>query len=185
MRIEENSILSDYVYTFSGNRLHFLKPKEDEITIEDIANNLSKNCRYCGNIKEFYSVAEHSVLLAAKVLELTGDTKQALSALLHDATEAYLCDIPRPIKPHLIGYTEMESKLNDVILSKFGVDKPNDLIKYLDCNIVADEASVLFNTIPDWVNDFDYIGIELQLWDHDTAKASFIDMYNLLKGEGV
>ena len=93
-----------FITTFSGKELTFLSPEEDQIELDDICNNLSKICRFNGNIKHFYSVAEHCALLAQKVLEETGDTEQALTALMHDASEAYLCDIPRPIKPHLDNY---------------------------------------------------------------------------------
>lgn len=162
-----------FIHTFSGNELYFLDPQPEQIVIADIVNNLSNNCRYCGNINSFYSVAEHSVLIAKEVLRLTGNKEAAFSALMHDATEAYLCDIPRPIKPYLKGYIEMETKLQEVIYKKYNISPVCKLTKWFDCNIVADEASVLFDNKPDWVNQYEMTGVVIEALSPMKAKESF------------
>tara|TARA_R110002153_G_scaffold58217_2_gene159660 strand:+ start:2249 stop:2779 length:531 start_codon:yes stop_codon:yes gene_type:complete len=174
----------DFTHTFSGKHLTFLDPKEDQIVLEDIANSLSKNCRYCGAVNKFYSVAEHSVLIAEKVLALGGDKQEALGALMHDASEAYLSDIPRPIKPHLVGYQEMEDRLSKVIFSKFKLEPITERVLHLDYNIVADEAKVLFNNVPEWVSHYEEIGVEVLGLGYEESSALFLETYyKLTEGE--
>jgi 5'-deoxynucleotidase YfbR-like HD superfamily hydrolase len=99
--------------------MNIFQPTQHMICIEDIAHSLSHQCRFNGHLPTFYSVAHHSILTAERV-----DPEHKLAALLHDASEAYLCDIPRPIKPHLTNYKEIEDKLMQVIAEKFGFGYP-------------------------------------------------------------
>lgn len=107
------------IRTFTGRYVDPFDPKPDDIVIEDIAHALSNLCRFGGHTKRFYSVAEHSVLCAMLV---PGEHK--LAALLHDASEAYLVDIPTPIKNRLPGYVKAEDRLMKVIADKFGFQYP-------------------------------------------------------------
>jgi len=109
------------IRTFSGRMMDVFNPEPDMICIEDIAHALSNLCRFGGHTSEFYSVAQHSVMCASLVPE-----KYRLDALLHDATEAYMLDIPSPIKRQLPGYSEAEDKLMQIIADKFGVQFPFD-----------------------------------------------------------
>src|SRR5690606_29748913 len=95
----------DWMQTFTGRRFWPLDPRPDEICIEDIAHALSMQCRYAGHCLSFYSVAEHSVLLSQHVAE-----PFRRWALLHDASEAYLVDVPRPIKGDLSNYRAVEAR---------------------------------------------------------------------------
>ena len=88
---------SPWISTFTGKKYHYFDPQPEMICLEDIAHALSNMCRFTGHVREFYSVAEHSVH-AARVIE---DPKLRKFALMHDAAEAYMVDIPRPFKPHL------------------------------------------------------------------------------------
>lgn len=97
----------------SGKPFWPLDPREEDVDIEDVAHALSNMCRWNGHCQFFYSVAEHSI----RVSELVG----TLQALLHDAPEAYLADVPRPVKPYLVGYYDFENELWRVIAKKFGV----------------------------------------------------------------
>jgi uncharacterized protein len=90
--------------TYTGLAFWPLDPRPDEIRLVDIAHALSKLCRYGGQCLSFYSVAEHSLLVASKAPD-----HLKLVALMHDASEAYLLDIPRPIKRHLAGYAESKT----------------------------------------------------------------------------
>lgn len=171
--------MSYYIETYSGNQLYFLSPTEDMVELEDISNGLSKLCRYSGGITKFYSVAEHCVILARKVMEITGDHEQAITALLHDGSEAFCADLPRPIKHCCPDYMDVEGKINEVIFKKFNIKPINELIHYLDTNIVRDE-SVLFKNPPKWVEDFKCIGIEVECWDHNRAKVEWEIMYSTL-----
>jgi len=169
-----------FLGTFSGKELHFMNPHPDEICLEDISNALSKNCRYAGQIKDFYSVAEHSILMARYFMS-KGEDEKAYCALMHDGTEAYLVDIPRPIKPHLKGYLEMEAVLQEAIFKRFNVPAMCKDVKHLDCHIVHDEAKVLFKTAPDWIKHYESFDIELDLLTHEEAKIEFERLFHVLR----
>lgn len=105
-----------YIQTRSGKKFTFLSPNPDDIDIHDIAFSLSNQCRFNGHTK-FVSVAEHSISVASRL-----HSHNQLAGLLHDASEAYLSDIPSPVKAHLPDYAQLERKVQDAINKKFGVD---------------------------------------------------------------
>lgn len=95
-----------WIPTFSGRRFWPLDPDPDDLNIRDIAHALSNCCRFAGHCKTFYSVADHSVMVSEIV-----SPGMALIGLLHDATEAYLGDMVRPVKRSLGDYQQAEDKL--------------------------------------------------------------------------
>lgn len=115
----ENLYTPDCIRTFSGQYVNVFDPDPDTILIEDIAHALSQQCRFGGHLPEFYSVAQHSVLCVVAV-----PPEHALAALLHDAGEAYMLDIPSPIKNRLPDYKKYEDNLMQVIAKKFGFQYP-------------------------------------------------------------
>lgn len=108
-----------YISTFSGKMFHPFDPRPDQIDIRDIAHGLSLLCRFSGQCPDFYSVAEHSIYVANRLPE---DLK--LAGLLHDASEAYLADLPRPVKVGLPEYKTIEMNVEAVIAEKFGLPFP-------------------------------------------------------------
>jgi 5'-deoxynucleotidase YfbR-like HD superfamily hydrolase len=145
--------------TYKGVLFYPLDPFKNEILIEDIAHSLSMQCRFNGHCSVFYSVAQHSVLVS----EICDD-KFKLSALLHDAAEAYLSDLPTPIKNRFTDYISYEDKLVAVINEKFGTNKEipyevkiadkiafltesRDLLSYIK---VSSELSPLDDKIKPW-----------------------------------
>ena len=125
---------SGCIETFSGMMIDPLAPEAGLISIDDIAHSLSMQCRFNGHSTRFYSVAEHSVH-AAKLAEKFFPDKPIIAkfALLHDASEAYLCDVPRPIKSSFPNYLEWESALSEIIYKKYTGKLPTE----------ADEAMIL------------------------------------------
>jgi len=108
----------------SGALVNIASPQEETIHLEDIAHALSFECRFGNHIPVFYTVAQHSVLVAHLVWRDTGDPDKALAALFHDASEAYLRDIIKPLKVVLgRAYTDLEERFTDVIFSKFNLNK--------------------------------------------------------------
>lgn len=106
----------DWIQTFSGREYWPLDPRPDEVHIEDVAHHLSMICRYTGAVRKFYSVAEHSVLVSFLV-----PREHALTALLHDATEAYVTDIARPVKPFLPDYERIEALNWKAVAERFNL----------------------------------------------------------------
>src|SRR5687768_8805887 len=122
------SVVTGHILTYSGVLVNPLDPNPDTILIDDIIHSLCNQCRYNGHTSKFYSVGEHSVYVSWSV-----KPENALAGLLHDASEAYLCDIPRPLKPFFTNYKEMEAKLEEVIFTKFGLPYPMALdVKQVD-----------------------------------------------------
>lgn len=110
----------DAIFTHSGIFIRPLDPNPDAIRIEDIAHALSNQCRWTGHTSRFYSVAEHCVGVSR--LAAMQAHEWGLSALLHDASEAYLADLARPIKkaPGLGEiYLEVEARLEDAVAARF------------------------------------------------------------------
>lgn len=105
--------------TVSGKKIDLLQPTPDMIDINDIAHALSRICRFGGHAKEFYSVAQHSLLVAAMAPD-----ELKLEALLHDAAEAYVGDVIKPLKV-LLGdvYDQIERGFMNAITAKFGLNK--------------------------------------------------------------
>ena len=125
----------DCILTYSGHYLNVFDPNPDHICIEDIAHALSQIPRFGGHLIRPLSVAEHSINVAYKV-----PTELGLDALLHDASEAYLMDIPKPIKKRLPDYIKLEEELTKVINAKFGIVYPKPpLVKAADIACLENE----------------------------------------------
>lgn len=105
-----------YISTYLGNRFYPLTPRIDDVAIEDIAHGLAYQCRFNGQTRTFYSVAQHSIIVAALVPE-----EQRLAALLHDAAEAYLGDMVKPLKLLLPEFSAIEEQVSAIIAEKFGL----------------------------------------------------------------
>lgn len=167
-----------WIQTYTGKQFFPFDPKPDQIDITDIAHALSNTCRYTGHCRYYYSVAQHSVHVAE---QLEG-SKLALAGLLHDASEAYLADVARPIKGHIEGYADLEKTLDEAIAEKFGVEYPwPDAVKDVDTRILFDERAVLLGPSPaDWGIDAEPLGIHIVPWANEGAKAAFLGLFNYL-----
>jgi hypothetical protein len=116
--------MEDWIELASGRQLLFTRPPEemqDCLSLEDIAHGLSQMCRYAGQCQRFYSVAEHSALLAQEAFFDTTDALFALACLMHDASEAFLPDIPRPMKVYLPDYLRLEASLMAAVSLKWAL----------------------------------------------------------------
>lgn len=132
-----------WIETVSGKKFYFLNPKQDDVDIKDIAYALANQCRFNGHVP-FFSVAEHSVAVAARL-----PSRLQLAGLLHDAAEAYLSDIPSPIKQYLPDYQAMEELVQGVINAKFKIGlSPEDakMVKDADKDATATEAYYLLES---------------------------------------
>lgn len=109
---------STTITTISNQRIDLLAPAPDAIDIVDIAHGLALQCRFAGHVQDFYSVAQHSVLVSSLV-----PPEDALWGLLHDASESYISDILAPLKKtfELTGYRMVEARLMNAVLVHFGM----------------------------------------------------------------
>lgn len=158
------------IRTFTGKYVDVLNPDPDTIDIVDIAHALSHMCRFAGHTPVFYSVAQHSTeCVELYDGELTNTEK--LTILLHDASEAYLLDMPRPIKRHLKDYKALEEKMMKVIATKFNLEYPfPSYVKAID-NLML---------------EYEHNNLILGKGPFDTlipsdAKSHFLTLYNRLE----
>lgn len=147
---------------------------EDDILIEDIAHALSNICRYNGHCNHFYSVAEHSMYVA-----LFAPRELRLSALLHDASETYVGDIPRPIKKKLPIFNTIEKAIQETIDRKFGVDVNHPLVKEVDNSMLATEYNQIMNisSAEEGIIYKPYSNIEIRCLTPERAKSKFLAYY--------
>ena len=101
--------------TFTGRIFDPLKMMKQDVCVEDIAHALSLVCRGGGHIRYFFSVAQHSMNCASEAAARGWSGRIVLACLLHDASEAYIADIIRPVKPYLTNYLDIEAQIMDVI----------------------------------------------------------------------
>ena len=149
------NIYTDSIRTYTGKYVDVFAPTADMICIEDIAHALSNTPRFGGHLKYFYSVAQHS-LSCAKCMD---DYK--LEALLHDASEAYLTDMPSPIKKRMSQYKEVEDGLMKVIAEKFGFQYPlPDEVHKADAKMLKIEWNLLVIMNADFTENVEKIFLE-------------------------
>jgi 5'-deoxynucleotidase YfbR-like HD superfamily hydrolase len=168
-----------WIQTFSGRKFFPLNPQIDSIIIQDIAHALSMLCRFTGHCKFFYSVAQHCVLVSYLC-----DTADQLYGLLHDASEAYLVDIPTPLKrtPQFEFYKKAEHHLQSMIFRKFGLtDVEPPSVKQADKLMLATEAiNLLPNLHPEWKLPCKALPVVLSPMSPTEAEQLFLDRFNEL-----
>jgi len=159
---KENLYEPNCIRTFTGLYMNVFDPTPEMICIEDIAHALSMQCRFGGHLPKFYSVAQHSVNVA--------DMSRTLQALMHDSAEAYLLDIPSPIKKRLTGYKEIEDNLLRVIADKFGFDP-----------ILSEETKAADKVLLEF--EWDTLMLRndtVWCWEPALAKDKFVSIFNIL-----
>lgn len=174
-----------YMVTYSGNKFYPDNFKPSDVHLTDIAHALCNICRFGGHCDIHYSVAEHSLHVAELVKE------HKLTALLHDAAEAYLGDIPTPIKAYLPEYKAMEKKVLDAIYERFDIEpllgREKRELKFVDTVMVCHEARYLLKR-PQWLEHEPYktaaaagkkyrLPHRLGQKDSETLYCNFIDAF--------
>jgi hypothetical protein len=139
-----------YIMTHTGRRFRPLDPRPEDVCLEDIAAALSKKCRFGGHCRQFYSVASHSMLVGLGLLADECPPDVILWGLLHDAAEAYLEDLPRPLKDVLPGYRASEERLLIVIAERFGLTwpMPVDVVRWDNIALVIEAHALMPQVLP-------------------------------------
>lgn len=146
---EKTERKGDWMQTVSGVAYYPFDPRVVDVRTTDIRHALSHVCRYGGHCKRFYSVLEHSILVA-EWLELQGyDRRVVFEGLCHDFTEAYLIDMPQPIKRDLQQYRDLEDLNWQVIADKYGLPFNLDpAVKQSDMQVLMAEKPILLGKSP-------------------------------------
>jgi hypothetical protein len=106
------------IITFTGRYFDFTNIWSNEVEIPDIAKGLSNVCRFAGQCERFYSVAEHSILVADILQRADAPASVVFGGLMHDASEALLGDITSPLKSLLPGYVEIEAEVQRYLMDR-------------------------------------------------------------------
>ena len=169
-----------FISTFLGNHFYPQNPRIEDIDIEDIAHGLAYTCRFNGQTTEFYSVAQHSLMVA----DLVADELK-LEALMHDAAEAYLGDVVKPLKVLLPEFCVIEGQGSNIIAAAFKLgDCCRAAIKRADLIALATEKRDLMpNSIEPWVYlaGIEELPISLSPMSPQAAKLAFIKRFTELQ----
>jgi hypothetical protein len=186
---------ANWIQTYTGRQFWPLNPKPEEIFIEDIAHALSLVCRYTGHCREFYSVAEHSVRVSYRAqalwLELdraAGHLQRArivaLCGLLHDASEAYIADVSRPVKHSATFgpiYQAIEANLEAQINRRFEISHSVSVVKRADNQLLATERRDLMSLPPRaWTLDEQPLEHAIEPWGPKAAEKMFLSRFHRL-----
>jgi hypothetical protein len=167
------------ILTYSGGRVNPLDLKPEEVNPIDIANALSKQCRYTGHTDWFYSVAQHCVIIH-DYLAAQGYPDDILEwALLHDSDECYLLDLAAPVKHSAEGFGEpfkkAAAKILKVVAERFDLELPEPpIVKQIDVQLRETELSVLFPRATDRHHYGDPLPVTILDWGPTEAKMQFM-----------
>lgn len=165
------------IRTRSGNFLDFSDPNPADINLEDIAVALSRAPRFNGHTGPFYSVAQHSVFVG----RMMGN--DPIRGYLHDASEAYLADVPTPAKRLMPDYYALEKKVMTAVAAKFGLKdgfQHDDDVAVADSNMLFLERDAMIDDQIEWMNEHHHPGFTIKEvfpdwkpWDSATASVIF------------
>lgn len=165
--------IGTWIETYSGHKLDVFNINKEAIDIVDIAHALSMACRFNGHLKQFLSVAEHSIIVASMVEE-----QHQLAALLHDAAEAYITDVPRPIKQMLPEINKIDAVLTEAIFKKFGCEYPiNPEIIAVDRELCLAEARDSNMDTDSWGETYAHLEHTPFHWSPVQAEKYFLKMF--------
>lgn len=177
--------LGNWMQTYTGRVYWPVDPRPEDVSIEDIAHHLSMLCRYTGACSRFYSIAEHSCHVSLMV-----PREDALAGLLHDAPEAYLNDLNRPLKrsPGLEEYRRIEALNWRAVSARFGLPEalPHS-VETADSEILFHEQAALMPWPPpgmDWGMGLKKPAVVrpelIQGWSPAMAKQAFLERFKEL-----
>lgn len=166
----------------SGSYFDFVDPAGCTFTIDDVAHGLSMTCRFAGQCRDFYSVAQHSVLLSEIVPE-----EDAYAGLMHDAAEAFVEDMSRPLKDLVAEYRVVEKRVEAAVFARFGVPCPLPAsVKEADIVMLATEQRQLMRNRDDWnyTRGRATAPITITSWSPAEAEARFLDRHAEISARG-
>src|SRR5215212_2494425 len=176
-----------FIQTLSGRRVNPFDAAPEDIDPGDIARALSNICRFGGHSRAFYSVAQHSAIVC-DLLEARGATPaELMAALLHDAAEAYLGDLPHPLKHRSelgAAFRVAEKRLEAVIERRFDLPDAAARIKPIDRALLATERRTFSKVAWNWpeLEGVEPLELAIEPWEPDRAQREFLERYERLEG---
>lgn len=170
----------NWLQTYSGQIFDLDSPRPEMVRLEDIAHGLANLCRFGGQCRHFYSVAQHCVIGADHLRKIGGSygALRALCFLLHDASEAYVVDVPRPVKKILgLSYANLEDKVQAAILAAFNLAGPfkdnEGIIKVYDNTMLMTERRDLMNHTLPWREEGLPFPDVIRPWSPEVAERAY------------
>jgi hypothetical protein len=149
--------IGDYIETYTGVKFYPLDPRAEDVDVADMTHAISHLCRFGGHCSVFYSVGQHSLLTAQYLRDQGASAFVQFLGLTHDFTEAYVVDMPSPLKRQLPEYIAVENAIESVIWESFGLRTPTDEeyaeVKAADVFAVNLEARLLNVNKTEWASD--------------------------------
>jgi hypothetical protein len=169
------------IETYTGGRFRPFDPRPADVQLLDIAAGLAHTCRFGGHCQQFYSVARHSLHVSQEF----DDPRLQLFGLLHDAGEAYLGDIPRPVKAELDRMERVEASIREAVWTAFEVDPPTasewERVMAADDRLLAYEADRLLAD-GSWAETAPDLGYDLRESSVDGVRDRFCERGEELLG---
>lgn len=176
-------IVGPTILLFSGEYFDFEDPERSLFDIHDIARGLSHICRFAGQCSRFYSVAEHSVYVSQIV-----PIEHAFAGLMHDAAEAFVGDMAKPLKVMCPDYSAIEKRVERAVLDRFGLTLPlPPQVKEADIIMLATEQQQIMRNRDDWeyTRGRQVAEIEIKCLDPDDAYRLFVERFRHLRGAAI
>ncbi|MCP4573317.1 MAG: phosphohydrolase [bacterium] len=176
---------SRWIQLHGGFAYDYDSPSLTGLGIDSVAHSLSMQCRFNGHCLRFYSVAEHSVLVHRRVAELGAPRDVRIGALLHDAAEIIICDIPAPLKrlPEFADISDEMTHAEQIVARRWPADYEDPRIKQADLEMLATEKEQIMHAAPrDWGRLPDALPWLLRCWRPSQAAARFS---MLARAEGI
>lgn len=172
------TMMKPTIATATGQYFNFLEPDAALVSIKDISIGLSNTCRFGGQCKRFYSVAEHCVLMSYIVPD-----NLAFLALMHDAAEAFTGDIPKPLKQLLPDFAIIETRVENALALAFGMpEKMPPEIKVADRQMLCAEQMQVMGNSDEWIHTqaTEPANISVQFWTPTEAEEAFTMRFHQL-----
>lgn len=175
-----------YITTYTGKHFDPTKPDMSLVDIRDIAHALSLTCRGNGHVKTFFSVGQHCINAAREAIARGYSERVILACLIHDASEAYMSDVPRPFKRALPEYMEAEGQLLDLIYEKFLGSRLNaeeqGLVKNIDNDLLYYDLKELLNETSEGPAPELMIELNYELVPFEQVENTYLTLYEKYKG---
>ena len=176
--------MANHITTYGGTHFTPTEPEPSDIHITDIAHALSLLCRGNGHVKTFFSVGQHCIHCALEAQARGYSERVILACLLHDAGEAYMSDVPRPLKPYIADYKVIEGKLLDTIYQKYLgsplTEEEENLVQKVDDDMLYYDLWNLLNEpsegpAPEMKTIFSYAVLPFEV-----VEQTYLNLFNTL-----
>ena len=174
-----------HITTYTSKHFDPVNPDMTQVDIQDIAHALSMICRGNGHVKTFFSVGQHCINAAREAIKRGYSQRVILACLLHDASEGYMSDVPRPLKTSMPEYVCIEEHLLNLIYGKFLgstlTEEENKMVKQIDNDLLYYDLKELLNECSDGPAPNLHIELNYEFIPFEYVKQTYLELYHQYK----